>query len=376
MWRASALSALAVAALSLLFQRALAFDPEAWVVWGRETWALAIDTSAGPSWKPLPVLVTAPLAAAGDAAPWLWLVVARAGALLALAGLWRLGGRLAAALAALSPWWLFNGALGNAEPLLVALVAWAVVAHERDRRDVAFALGCAAALLRVEVWPFLALYAGLARPAPWRVLVAAGAGVLALWVVPDLLSSDLRSLTGATKGASEGSAGTEAFPFGAVWADTLDAVGPAVLLAALLTPRRTWAAAGFAWVALVAVMAQAGFAGNPRYLIPGLAALALAAATAARGRAWAVGALLAGTLAWTAGDLSDRVADLGRRDRIRASLEAAGERDCLVRTGPDQRSAVARAFGESIPEAAAHPRAGDAVARLTAETWRISSCGR
>src|SRR4051812_548850 len=135
--RVAVVVSVVVAALSLLVHRALAFDPEAWVVWGREAWSLSIDTSAGPSWKPLPVLVTALLAPAGDAAPWLWLLVARAGALLALAGVARLAseragalaGALAAALLVVSPWWLFNGALGNAEPLLVALCAWAAVLH-------------------------------------------------------------------------------------------------------------------------------------------------------------------------------------------------------------------------------------------------------
>ena len=57
----------------------------------------ALDTSSGPSWKPFPVVFTTPLAPLGDAAPALWLVVARAGGLLALAGAFalatRLGGR-------------------------------------------------------------------------------------------------------------------------------------------------------------------------------------------------------------------------------------------------------------------------------------------
>ncbi|CAA9488976.1 MAG: hypothetical protein AVDCRST_MAG30-1224, partial [uncultured Solirubrobacteraceae bacterium] len=77
---------LAAAALSLLAPWALAFDPYAWLVWGREIAGGTLDTSAGPSWKPLPVLVTTPLSLAGGAAPEAWLVVARAGALLGLAG--------------------------------------------------------------------------------------------------------------------------------------------------------------------------------------------------------------------------------------------------------------------------------------------------
>ena len=50
--------ALAVAALSLLLPYALAFDPWAWAVWGREVWHLSLDSTSGPSWKPFPVVFT------------------------------------------------------------------------------------------------------------------------------------------------------------------------------------------------------------------------------------------------------------------------------------------------------------------------------
>jgi hypothetical protein len=57
---------------------------------------------------------------------------------------------------------------------------------------------------------------------------------------------------------------------------------------ALREPRaRALAAAGGAWVALVAVMAQAGFSGEPRYALPGVALLAVAGAA---GLARAIGA--------------------------------------------------------------------------------------
>jgi len=48
---------------------------------------------------------------------------------------------------------------------------------------------------------------------------------------------------------------------------------------ALREPRaRALAAAGGAWIALVAAMAQAGFSGEPRYALPGVALLAVAGA--------------------------------------------------------------------------------------------------
>lgn len=160
------LACLVVAAVSLLGPWALAFDPQAWVVWGRDVLDGQLDTSTGPSWKPLPLLFTTPFAATGDLAPALWLIVARAAGLLALAGAarlaWRLAGPVAAVGAAatmlLSPWWAYNTALGNSEGMLAAAVLWAVVAHLEGRYVAACLLGLAAALLRPEAWPFEILY--------------------------------------------------------------------------------------------------------------------------------------------------------------------------------------------------------------------------
>ena len=71
----------------------------AWLVWGREIAHGGLDTTGGSSWKPLPVLFTvafAPLSALDDSIPpALWMVVARTGALLALALAFRLVFRLA-----------------------------------------------------------------------------------------------------------------------------------------------------------------------------------------------------------------------------------------------------------------------------------------
>src|SRR4051794_17022607 len=73
---------LALGAVSLLWAAAPTYDPWAWIIWGREVLHLDLNTVEGPSWKPLPVLLTTPFALFGDsAAPALWLVVARAGTL-------------------------------------------------------------------------------------------------------------------------------------------------------------------------------------------------------------------------------------------------------------------------------------------------------
>ena len=306
-------AAVGLAALSLLIPWSLAFDPQAWLVWGRETLRLELDTRAGPSWKPLPVLVTTPLSLTGDAAPGLWMVVARAGGLLAVAGAaalaWRFAGRIAAVVAGvlvvLSPWWAYNTILGNSEGLLVAALLWAIVAHLDGHRHGTLALLTAAALLRPEVWPFLGAY-GLwmwrVDPAVRRWVVAAGVAVPLLWLGPDLLGvgGAVRASRAARGQPSPGSAGLDDVPGLAVLADAVALITwPAALAVAagvILGSRtvRVLAAGAAAWILLVAVMAQGGYAGNPRYLV---AAAAVGCVVAGVGVA-RLGAVIAARRAW------------------------------------------------------------------------------
>jgi hypothetical protein len=373
---------LALAALSLLLPWALAFDPWSWLVWGRDVTRLELDTAGGPSWKPLPVVATTVLALAGTAAPVLWLLLARAGGLLAAAGAAVLAGRLAGAAAAvaaalaieLSSWWLFNTALGNSEGLLAAAVLWAVVAHLAGRTRAALALALAAALLRPEAWPFLGLYAlwlwRADRESP-GVLALALLPVPVLWFGPDVIGA------GGALGASDAARGT-ASPQSAVYADVpafevlvdfAELVTPPVLVAAVLGAvlcgriARVLAAGALAWVALVAVMTQAGYAGNPRYnvapaavacVLAGLGIAALVRRLAAdrdasaarvadpptrRAAGFILAALLgAATLAFTAGDLSDQVDELGaradRREQLGALVDRVGGPAAVRRCGP------------------------------------------
>ena len=96
-WKLLLLGCLALAALSLLLPCVPTYDPWAWIIWGREVAHLRPRRPRpGPSWKPLPVIFTTPFSLAGDdGAPLLWLVVARAGGILAFAMAYRLGARLA-----------------------------------------------------------------------------------------------------------------------------------------------------------------------------------------------------------------------------------------------------------------------------------------
>ena len=80
----AALACLALATISLLVAREPVYDAWAWLVWGRELTDLRLHSTSGPAWKPLPVLLAAPLSLAGDVAPQLWLVLVRATWLLGL----------------------------------------------------------------------------------------------------------------------------------------------------------------------------------------------------------------------------------------------------------------------------------------------------
>ncbi len=328
----------ALAALSLLTQSGPTYDPWAWIIWGREITQLDLVTTGGPSWKPLPVLFTTPFALAGDdAAPGLWLVVARAGGLLAFVMAYRLGARLAGPVAGivaagslvLADAFIRNFVRGNSEGLLVAFVLWAVERHLDGRRTQAFLLGFAAALLRPEVWPFWGLY-GLwlvwqARGAgpPWReAVVVFGSGALAIvvWFLPEYLGSgDWLRAAARARDPDPNSAAFADSPFVEVFVRSATILsGPVYVGAAFAT-----GAAAVAWVqhrrgglrlalaamstilmVAVALMTEGGFAGNLRYVaLPAALVCVLAGAgwvelvRGARGRWGARGAAIVIVLA-------------------------------------------------------------------------------
>ena len=309
---AAALVALAAASLVLPF--APVYDAWAWLVWGREATGLDLDTTAGPSFKPLPVMIGAVLAPLGSVAPDAWLFVARLGWLAAPVFAWRLASRLAfddRLSTALASWlapervrrarllaggvaalgvllifdpftaWTRQFAGGLSEPLLVALVLGAIDRQLAERPGQALALATAAALLRPECWPLLIAYgAWLWRRErdlrPW--LVGAALAVPALWTVPDLLGSG-SPLTGATRAreatgpplgeAVEAAGRAAGLVLVAIWA----AAAVAVVEAWRDRERRilVLAAGSLAWIAIVAALAAAGYAGLPRFAAPAAA---------------------------------------------------------------------------------------------------------
>ncbi|HEU5104863.1 MAG TPA: hypothetical protein VFU11_03400 [Solirubrobacterales bacterium] len=296
-------AALVLAAASLALPYHPVYDPWAWLVWGRELVHGGFETAAGPSWKPLPVLVDAPLSLLGDAAPQAWLLIARTGWFSAalLSGLLaaRLSGEetgrwrwVAAAIAAGSvaltadsftpPLRQFTG--GLSEPLLVALVLGGIWAALDERPGWVLGLGTAAALLRPEVWPFLALwafYASRDRPHLRATAIACAVLIPLAWFVPDIVGAGTPLEGGETAraGGIEPIDGIEvlgralAAPLLACW------IGLAALLwrerSDLGQPLKVLLAGAAAWILLVAVMAIAGFAGLPRFLAPATAIVAV-----------------------------------------------------------------------------------------------------
>jgi hypothetical protein len=319
-----ALIVLGLTALSFLAPAAPTYDPWAWIIWGREVLHLDLSTAAGPSWKPLPVLLTTPFALFGGLAPDLWVFVARAGTIAGVVVLFRLGRRLggvpagvaAAVPYALAPWTLRNGAMGNSEGILVALALAAVERHVDGRPRAAFVFALGAALLRPETWPFVGLYGLwlLWREPRVRMLVIAGFAALpALWLLPEWWGSG--DLFRAAHRAQNPRGNSPAFaedPIRAVldqFATMLTPVvwiGFAALVLAVLwrrwPGRRELAIVGallagaVLWVAEVALMTSDGFSGNIRYLVMPAAIVCLAAGV---GVGWLARAVLGSRVAGT-----------------------------------------------------------------------------
>jgi len=309
------LACLVLAALSLLLAGAPSYDPMAWLVWGREIAHLDLSTVDGPSWKPLPVAFTTVFSLFGGAAPALWLVVARAGTLLGGLLAYRIAARLAGTAAGviavaalvLSRGWFWSNWIGYSEGILVALVLWAIDRHLEGRYRQALAIGFFATLLRAEAWPFVAAYAvwlWFREPATRRLSLGLAVLVPALWLIPELIGSgDALRAAGRAREPTMGSGvpALAAHPALALLDSATDAVILPVVIGfvlALARPRPrpgvdritlALGAGAIAWIGVVAAMTQAGYSGNPRYLI---APVGIACVVAGVGFARAGGALL------------------------------------------------------------------------------------
>ena len=296
-------SSVGLAAFSMLvILPAPSYDPWAWLLWGREVAGGELNTLEGPAFKPLAVAIGAVLSWFGSAAPWLWVLLARTAAALAIWLAFRLGRRLgggslvagvlAAAAVALCGYFLGYAASGVVEGMLLALALTALEAWRAGRARLSIACAVACGLLRVETWPFLIWAAAVTwrcRPQYRPLVVTAALLVPAAWFVPEMIGSGdpLRSAARArvpnpgnpalaAVPALESLREAAAVPPWPVWGGLAVLVWQARakrdrLARAALAP----AAAGFVWVGLVAVMAQGGFSGQGRYALPGAALVAL-----------------------------------------------------------------------------------------------------
>lgn len=390
--RLAAAVCLAAALVSLVLPLTPSYDPWAWLVWGRELAALELDTSGGPSWKPLPVLVDALLSPLGEAAPEAWLTLARAAWLLSLALAWRLAARLtppetgprlraaAEIVAAVSllllaepqTAWLRHFAHGFSEPVLVALLLGAVDRHLDDRRGHALGLILAASLLRPETWPFLALYAVVAwrtRPGLRAPAVAALIAVPLLWLGGDWAGSGapFTGVERARVGGVAPSAATLLERFGQVAEQALTLPPPpawaAAALAAVLAARRgrhalpVLLAAALVWVGIVLLEVVTGYAALARFLVPA-AALACVLAGASAGWLWA--ATPGGSRLHVAG----RAPVIGRVTLVLLAVAAIPYAVARAAALPaDYEGAVERARDVRAPTAAVAAAGLDTIAR-------------
>jgi hypothetical protein len=331
--------ALVVAAFSLLIPSTPSYDPWAWLVWGREIVHLNLHTTGGPTWKPLPVIFTTLLAPFGKAAPDLWLVVARAGALMAVAmtfkiatrftrllaggapdatgiGRWRalgptlLAGVIAAGSLVVSRGFISDNALGYSEGLMTALVLIAIDRHLDGARRQAFVVGFVAALDRPELWLFwgpYGLYLWWKDPGARKLVIGLFALIPVLWFLPEYWGSG--HLFRGVSRAQQPRSNSPAFAKCPFCTELADHAWPAVLLRVkvvagiamavaafgLWRSRRSWwpggcrspadagraglllaGLAGASWWVLIGILTQGGFSGNDRYLVLGAALVGIA----------------------------------------------------------------------------------------------------
>lgn len=362
------IACLALATLSLPIADEPVYDAWSWLVWGRELADLRLDMTSGPAWKPLPVLLAAPLSLAGDAAPQLWLVLVRAAWLVGLV----LAAQISLTLSQAAPHaaraagaafavlcvvlltddvthWSRQVAGGMAEPLLVVLVLGAVCAGLGHRRRTALVLGALAALVRPEVSLALAVYGlwswrSAPRARALRPFVVAALSVVpALWLLPELLAGGRASAQRAQTDTGD--------PLEALgWAAILPlAVAWPLALAALRDRRAQVLGAGaVVLIAIVAAMTVAGFAGLPRFMAPAAAIAAVLggaglAALLTRPRAWIV-ALAVPALGVTAIGLPGRIAEVPRAWTTAARISDSHDRlrEVAARVGRERLLACGR----------------------------------
>ncbi|HWE58863.1 MAG TPA: hypothetical protein VG228_04140 [Solirubrobacteraceae bacterium] len=272
--------ALILAIASLAYPSTPSYDPWSWLIWGRQILHGHLWIAGGSSWKPLPVIFTTVFAIFGSAQPNLWLIVARAGALMSVLMSAKLATRITWGFVARGrePGWfaelgvierlatltpvVLTGAiavigtafmprypvpmlLGYSEGLGFAITLVAIERAWDGHHRQAFALGLLPCLDRPELWIVWGLY-GLwlmwrnRRTDRTTVPFVLGLGVLmlALWVGPQKVGGGKLSelFSHAQNNHLAASAVNSSFPFWhelykVIWPLALERVEAAALIA-------------------------------------------------------------------------------------------------------------------------------------------------
>jgi hypothetical protein len=315
----------------------------------------------------------------------LWLVVARAGAVMAVLMVFKVCWRItrgllsaeevqrrlplvvalpvlfaalvAAASLVNSRGFVTDNTLGYSEGLMTALVLMAFDRHLDGARRQAFAIGFAAALDRPELWALwvpYGLYLWWKDPGARKLIVPLFVLVPVLWFLPEYWGSGhfFRGVTRAHHPRSNSAAFAKcpfctefrhhAWPRVMTRVKVVGMIALAVAAFGLWWTRRSWwradslrpgvraklvllvaGAIGWLWWIGIAVETQAGFSGNDRYLVLGAALISIAGGV---GWGWAAGAVAA----W----LGRRFASVRRRFALVSATAVAVAAGVLIAAPP------------------------------------------
>ncbi len=288
------------------------YDPYGWLVWGKLTLHLHLDTNGAPSWKPLPYPFTVVFALFGHYALWLWMVFSVAVSLSGGIFAWRIAWRLvdapperryaayaAGLFAALALFGIRDYThfilSSQSDTMIVSLVLAAVDCYLSGRQRWALWLWVLAALGRPEVWPFLGaqgLWMWFRRPEYRRHVVAGFLLIPVMWFGIPAFTAKTPFVAGHNAFNSPRELKNNKF-FGTldrffdlhempIWLGSLLAVVFAVVQRQRQASRQILllAAGAVLWVLVECAFALHGFPAVPRYLFEPVGIVAVLAGVA------------------------------------------------------------------------------------------------